>query len=342
MMTEEKFPAKVDVAVALLFFTRTDSFEKVFAAVREARPTKLFLYQDGPRGEHDLPGIEACRKIADDIDWQCEVYRNYQERNQGCDPSNYLCQKWAFSLVDKCIFLEDDSAPSQSFFPFCKELLDRYENDERIALISGFNTDEVTPDVPDDYFFTSVQSIWGWASWRHVFDRWDADYSFLKDDYNMKQLRALCKRHNFRASMIDMARDHSESGKEYYETIMWADMLLNSGLAIMPTKNLINNLGAVNDSTHFSALSTMNHRMRRIFTMQRHELEFPLKHPKYVIENVEYKERNYKIHAWNHPGVKVMNSLEELYLNLRHGNFSFIAKSMKRRLQKWTGTYRHS
>lgn len=342
MMSEQKHPAKVDVAVALLFFTRTDTFEKVFEAVREARPSKLFLYQDGPRGDRDVPGIEACRKIAENIDWQCEVHRSYQEINRGCDPSNFLMHQWAFSLVDKCIFLEDDSVPSVSFFTFCKEMLDRYENDERISIISGFNTDEVTTDVPDDYFFTSVQSIWGWASWRRVFDRWDANYSFLDDEHCINQLRALCKRHGFRASMIDMARDHRASGKPYYETIMWADMLLNSGLAIMPTKNLINNLGAVNDSTHFSALPTMNHRMRRIFTMRRYELEFPLKHPKHVIEHVEYKERNYKIQAWNHPGIKVMNSFEELWLNLRHGNFAFIAKSLKRRFQKWTGTYRHS
>ena len=101
MMTEQKYPAKVDVAVSLLFFTRTDTFEKVFEAVREARPSKLFLYQDGPRDERDLPGIEACRKIAENIDWQCEVHRNYQERNQGCDPSNFLMQQWAFSIVDK-------------------------------------------------------------------------------------------------------------------------------------------------------------------------------------------------------------------------------------------------
>ena len=26
----------------------------------------------------------------------------------------------------------------------------------------------------------------------------------------------------------------------------------------------------------------------RIFTMKRHELEFPLKHPKYVVENVDF------------------------------------------------------
>lgn len=341
MIDQKKYPAKVDVAVLLLFFTRTDSFEKVFEAVREARPSKLFLYQDGPRGERDMAGIEACRKIAENIDWECEVYRKYQERNYGCDPSEYLSQKWAFSIVDKCIVLEDDDVPSQSFFPFCKELLDRYEHDERISMISGFNTDEVTPDVADDYFFTSAQAIWGWASWRRVIDRWQGDYAFLDDENAMRLLRAKCKRQGFRAAMIDMARDHRASGKEFYETIMWADMVLNSGLAIMPTRNMVNNLGAVNDSTHFSSLTTMNHRMRSIFTMKRYEIDFPLKHPRYVIENVDFKERYYKVHAWNHPWIKIQNSIEELFLNLKHGNFSFIGKAVKRRLSKWLGTYKH-
>ena len=341
MIDQKKYPAKVDVAVLLLFFTRTDSFEKVFEAVRQARPSKLFLYQDGPRGERDMAGIEACRKIAENIDWECEVYRKYQERNYGCDPSEYLSQKWAFSIVDKCIVLEDDDVPSQSFFPFCKELLDRYEHDERISMISGFNTDEVTPDVADDYFFTSAQAIWGWASWRRVIDRWQGDYAFLDDENAMRLLRAKCKRQGFRAAMIDMARDHRASGKEFYETIMWADMVLNSGLAIMPTRNMVNNLGAVNDSTHFSSLTTMNHRMRRIFTMKRYEIDFPLKHPRYVIENVDFKERYYKVHAWNHPWIKIQNSIEELFLNLMHGKFSFIGKAVKRRLSKWLGTYKH-
>ena len=149
-----KHPAKIDVAVLLLFFTRTDSFQKVFDEVRRARPSRLFLFQDGPRGERDRTGIEACRAIVadDQIDWECDVRRNYQEHNLGCDPSEYLSQKWAFSLADKCIVLEDDDVPSQSFFPFCKEMLDRYEHDERISIIAGFNTDEVTPGVPYDYF----------------------------------------------------------------------------------------------------------------------------------------------------------------------------------------------
>ena len=124
--TQEKRPALVDVSVLLLFFNRADTFQQVFQAVREARPARLFLYQDGPRSEADMTGIEACRSIAEQVDWQCEVHRKYQQRNYGCDPSEYIAQKWAFSLSDKCIVLEDDDVPSQSFFTVCKELLDRY------------------------------------------------------------------------------------------------------------------------------------------------------------------------------------------------------------------------
>ena len=111
-------PPLVDVAVLILFFNRPEPLAKVFEQVRKARPAKLFLYQDGPRGERDLPGIEACRQVVDRIDWECEVHRLYQEKNYGCDPSEYLSQKWAFSMVEKCIVLEDDDVPSLSFFPF--------------------------------------------------------------------------------------------------------------------------------------------------------------------------------------------------------------------------------
>ena len=134
-------PFLVDVPVLILFFNRPQQLSQVFEQVRNARPSKLFLYQDGPRSEHDLPGIKACREVTDQIDWDCEVHRMYQEKNYGCDPSEYISQKWAFSMVDKCIVLEDDDVPSVSFFTFCKEMLDKYEQDPRITMIAGFNKD---------------------------------------------------------------------------------------------------------------------------------------------------------------------------------------------------------
>ena len=97
-----RHPAKTDIAVLMLFFNRPDTFRLVFNEVKKARPSRLFLYQDGPRGERDMAGIEACRAIVADneIDWECDVRRNYQTKNQGCDPSGYLSHRWAFSLAD--------------------------------------------------------------------------------------------------------------------------------------------------------------------------------------------------------------------------------------------------
>lgn len=336
-------PAKIDVSVLILFFNRPEQLSQVFEQVRQARPARLFLYQDGPRGEKDMPGIEACRKVVEEIDWECEVHRKYQERNYGCDPSEYLSQKWAFSLTDKCIVLEDDDVPSQSFFPFCKELLDRYEDDPRVAMICGFNEDEVTPHCSDSYFFTSIFAIWGWASWRRVIDQWEGDYAFLDDEENMRRLEELSNQRRYRKDFIPMCRNHRATGKEYYESIFWASMLLHSQLAIMPQKNMVNNLGLTADSTHFGgSIDTTPRAYRRIFTMKRHEIDFPLCHPRYLIEDVSYKERLYKTNAWGHPWIKVGRSFEELWLNLRHGNFSFIGKSIKRRFNKWFGKDKHS
>ena len=334
--------ALIDVAVLILFFNRPNQLRQVFEQVKKARPSKLFLYQDGARNENDLPGINACRKIVSDIDWECEVHHLYQTKNFGCDPSEYISQKWAFSFVDKCIVLEDDDVPSLSFFPFCKELLDRYENDTRISMISGFNPEEVTNDISADYFFTTTFSIWGWASWRRVIDQWDEFYTFLEDKETMMQLENMIDARKYRDDFIYMCQRHKENGKAYYETIFQARNFLQSGLSIVPVKNMINNLGATADSTHFSgSIYTMPHGYRRIFTMNRYEIGTPLKHPRYVIEHVVYKERLYRIMAWRHPWIKVFRSFEELGLNLIYGNWGIIGKAIKNRINKWLKRDKH-
>ena len=50
-------PALVDVSVLILFFNRPKLLAQVFEQVKKARPARLFLYQDGPRGERDMPGL---------------------------------------------------------------------------------------------------------------------------------------------------------------------------------------------------------------------------------------------------------------------------------------------
>ena len=55
-----------DIPIALFFFNRPQSFEKVFTAIKKQKPRQLFLIQDGPRSGNkaDMTQINECRKIA--------------------------------------------------------------------------------------------------------------------------------------------------------------------------------------------------------------------------------------------------------------------------------------
>lgn len=332
----------IDIAVLLIFFTRTETLRRTFEVIRQARPAHLLLYQDGPRNADDAKKLEAARRIVADeaIDWPVEVRRSYHSENVGAWAANYSAQRWAFSLYDKCIVLEDDSTPSLTFFPFCKELLDRYEKDQRIAMIAGFNHEGTTPSAYD-YMFTSMMPVWGWASWRRVVGQWDEAYSVVDDKADMRQLENLVRsRQNGWKEMLKKMRRHKQAGHPIYETVLWSYMTLNSQLTIVPTRNMIQNNAVSSESAHFqTSLRTLPKRMQQLLTMPSYDMTFPLRHPRHVIEDADYKKRVFRIMAWEHPMIKMGRSLEELFRSLRYGDLRHIWCSLVHRIKKSTGRY---
>lgn len=332
---DKKGEPLVDVAVLLIFFNRPDTVKQVFEKIKLARPSKLFLYQDGarPSNQRDIQGIQECRTIVDEINWNCEVHTLFQDKNYGCDPSEYLAQKWAFSYVDKCIVLEDDDVPSVSFFRFCKELLDKYENDTRIMMISGLNHEEITEDVRADYFFTRNCSIWGWATWKRVIDQWDSKYSFLDNEEDLKRFKAIIEHEKLLPNFEKICENHRNTGREHYETILISNIWNNNGLCIVPQKNMIHNIGLTGDATHYGgSIESVPKSMRKLFTMGTYEIEENLCHPKYICEHVEYKNRVYKMMAWRHPILKISRYIGLVFELIFHGKFIDVIKLLREKL----------
>ena len=120
---------KEGIAVLLLFFNKVETTGLVLERILEAKPSVLLLAQDGAREDnaHDEKAVPECRKRVEEllagIDWPCEIYRNYAEKNMSCDPREYSAISWAFGIVDKLIILEDDCLCSSSFFPFMEGIL---------------------------------------------------------------------------------------------------------------------------------------------------------------------------------------------------------------------------
>ncbi len=305
---------KIDVPVLCIFFARPEQFAKSFETVRKAKPSKLLLWQDGAREgrEDDIENIEKCRKIAQNIDWECEVYKNYHDKNMGCDPSTHLSHKWAFSIVDKCIILEDDIVPSQSFFVFCKQLLDYYENDTRVDRICGQTLFSGVPDKRYSYFFAKSGSSWGWAGWKRTAQLWQSDYAFLQDPYYMDLAEHRAQSPIFKQG-VKKAKRHAKEGKPYWEDIVGFSTTLNSGLVIYPSVNMIENVGTSENATHApDNIAELPKKIQEFFLTRAEEIEFPLKHPPYVIEDYHYIK---KVLSISHPNFWGRNAqrIEHLY-----------------------------
>ena len=325
----------VNVPTALVFFARPDVLKVTFDAIRQAKPSILFLIQDGGRVNRldDLTKIEECREIVDKIDWECQVYKNYSDENLGCGMRVYSGISWAFEHVDRLAIIEDDCVPSLPFFKFCEELLEKYKDDERIDMISGMNNLGVYDTTPYDYFFSTAGSIWGWATWKRAWQTIDFNMEYVHD---RDAERLITNLHG--KSLYKRVRAMREKLNRGERLTSWSlqrgmNMFLNSGLIIIPKYNLIKNIGLTeNGANSLGSIKFTPRAMRQIYYMETYEFEFPLRHPKYIINDVGFEKKLNRLMGVGHPWVRSFRAIEAIIYRMVYGDFKGLVKGLKRRI----------
>lgn len=273
--------------VAFIIFNRPDTTERVFAEIARARPPKLLVVGDGPRAnrEGEAAKVAATRAIIKQVDWPCEVLTNFSETNLGCKVRVSSGLDWVFEQVPEVIILEDDCLPHPTFFRFCQELLERYRDDQRIGMISGDNFQFGHTINDDSYYFSNINHIWGWASWR---SRWQHDY-----DVDLKQWPKIRDEKRFSDWYSHKEEQHSfaETLEEVYRgkidtwDYQWQfASRLNGRIAVMPNINLISNIGFGVDATHTTGQSEFSN-------LPIIQIKFPLKHPEAIFASVTLDNR---------------------------------------------------
>ncbi len=290
----------VDVPVALIFFNRPEVFRQVFHRIREIRPSKLFLIQDGARANKplDLQKIKECRDIVDNVDWDCEIVRDYSDVNLGCGRRIFTGLTNAFKLVDRLVVIEDDIIVSDTFLPFCKELLERYKEDERIGLISGMNQLSIYKECPFSYFFSQGGgAIWGWATWKRVWDKIDWNLPIAEDEYLKKTLvrnNYYRGKGDFLVKRLENVHHMISHGQcpSFWSFHFGIYAYINNLLNIVPKYNMISNIGLTDDSTHaVNSIKKLSSNTQKLFFGKRYNVEFPLIHPEYLIDDRYYYQK---------------------------------------------------
>lgn len=239
--------------ILIIIFNRLEFSKQILDRVRTIKASNLYVACDGWRNH--VPGerekVLASREyFKNAIEWECDVKYLYLDENKGSGEAVFNAISWFFQNEKYGIILEEDCIPSIPFFPYCEELLQRYENDLRVWMISGLNHFVGKRNLIDEdsYFFSKYAAIWGWATWAN---RWNTsnfdmralnifiENKYIFDDvpnqensYSIKKYRDFYKK---------MEIQKPKTWDAQWGFTMWS----NRGVRIVPSENLISNVGVI-------------------------------------------------------------------------------------------------
>jgi len=272
-VTKFQPPNPLNTAILFLVFNRLDTTKKVFKAIRQAKPPRLYIAADGARANKkgERKNVHAVRDyIMQNVDWDCDIRTLFRDQNLGCKYAVGGAITWFFENEEHGIILEDDCLPSQSFFWYCEELLEKYKEDKSIYLISADSRGPDSFGMKEDYGFCKYSMIWGWASWARAWKDYDPE---LKDWPKHRDVLP-ASISNYKPTVKFWKKVFQEMYEKKVDTwdYQFSYLLLkNKGKCIVPKFNLVSNVGFGNDATHtFDAESENANR-------KRYEINLPLK-----------------------------------------------------------------
>ncbi len=285
---------KVEAPVLLIIFNRPDTTQRVFDAIRAAKPKKLYVSADAPRpgNSNDSVNCQKARDIVKQVDWECDVRYRFLEQNLGCGYGVSTAISWAFENEDRLIILEDDCVPSPPFFLFCNYCLAKFKNDSRVWVINGRSHHPEHPIFKkNDYVFSRYAHCCGWATWKRCWNYFDIEMKGWPEFFASGGF------YNCFSSLEEGRFFNRVYGNLYQNSKLkmhsWAypfdfNFMSNGALAITPAKNLILNIGLA--GVHSNGAATKVHMLQAAqdYTFNRE--------PFFVLPNRIYDRYHFKYH----------------------------------------------
>src|SRR6185436_5151543 len=245
--------ASFDVPILLVTYKRLDTTQKVLEKIAEIKPAQLYISSNAPNpanpGENEK--VLAVRSMIEKrVDWPCDLKKLYRTDHVKAGISISSAINWFFENVEEGIILEDDTLPAQSFFNFCKVLLDKYRHEPKVKIIGGSNYSNREIECKSTYYFTAFPHIWGLATWKRTWEEYDFTLSSIRDD----EVHDLLKKYFTRKEVIDSWINNYKMVKDG-KTFPWDfqlgfSILKNAGINIVSAENIVSNIGFGNEATN--------------------------------------------------------------------------------------------
>ena len=234
-----------------LVYKRIDLVKIVFQEIRKYKPKEFYIASDGPKSQAEKKLCDDVRSyIISNIDWECNIYTLFREKNLGCKIAVSSAIDWFFQHVEEGIILEDDCLPTESFFIYCEKMLNVYKDDVNVMHISGCNYLEKFKSK-SEHFFSEYAAIWGWATWRRAWEKYDLYLTFINQensrDFFINHSNNDYNQYYYWRKIYDKLEDGSFNTWDY----SWIFSIWNAGgFCVTPCSNLVKNLGFSEEALH--------------------------------------------------------------------------------------------
>lgn len=289
---------KFDIPVVLFIFKRYNTLKDIINRISLVKPAKMYIIADGPRNSGEKEAVIKCRQDVERlIDWDCEVIKNYSQVNRGVYENIAGGAKWVFEKEEMAIFLEDDNLPEITFFRFCKDMLERYKESDKILWICGTNyLQKYIPLDKSDYVFTKHLMPCGWASWSEKFNKYyDGELKKLEEKGIRKKIKKnyvnkALYRQQMNLANMEKSRLNRGLKPSSWDYQMAFSIRANNLYGISPKYNQIENIGVDENSIHggnsYDYIMTS-----RFCTIKSYPLTLPLRHPEKIQLDTEYEKK---------------------------------------------------
>ena len=201
-----------------------------------------------------------------------------------------------FSQEEVAIFLEDDNLPEITFFSYCKQMLEKYKDNDRVVWICGTNyLGKYENSSGESYMFTQHLLPCGWASWKKKYTKY---YDSFFDTFNetiKERIKPLYRNNPLYKQQMEVIQreyDRMKNGERFrsWDYQMCLSIRANDLVGISPANNQIKNIGVDAFSEH-GGVTFADKMTKRFCGMDSYPLEFPLKEPQTVLIDPIYEKK---------------------------------------------------
>ena len=247
--------------ILLITFNRPSHTRRVLERILEAKPQALYVFQDGAREDNANDAVRCAevREVVNELTARYALdhkdfvlHTLYSSTNLGCGPGPAAAISWFFEHVEMGIILEDDAVPHIDFFGYCKELLERYKEDDSIRAIGSMHLDSQTYGDGSYYFSMMNRTFCAWATWARAwkdFDLYHRNVTRKQLDSVLKEYGCALRMREYWCDRLAEVQKDALSGSSWDQQF-WMSIWLHHGKGIMPNVNLCTNIGFDNEGTH--------------------------------------------------------------------------------------------